>query len=438
MKSLIKQALIQLPPETDQMWQFVKTTYAQRVLANLNKPFLSKQKADKISLNLQVKASEIGHMAFSGELYNLRSLAHEIDFVKKHGLELIPIYNIFDGQIVNATLKLSTYDKNLTIEEESPVWHVSIFDGLNPQGAIMLEDETLSKSLSFISREIDKVAYEAQKQALSDEELIERLILKQKVIKAAQNKATNSIINSKAFFVDPKKGPYDINLPPQKIFLHVQGANKNLNGEWIEEQLAIYIYVSPFKIDVDTVQKYSLALLELKQTLYHEVRHMMQTFINKSKNIESGGLPKFKNVSHDPFGFKSEFKYLNKKPLKELSNEDVVNLTERHETRLPHPLRQIEFHTRLADEVETFNRLKYKYPKSTWLDLAKTFIGLSSFFVYEGEVEDTAFFFRELQRNFQKAQKIFNESKSKESERNLYVARNLYYNAAKLFLKYTI
>lgn len=85
-----------------------------------------------------------------------------------------------------------------------------------------------------------------------------------------------------------------------------------------------------------------------------------------------------------------------------------------------------------------FNSLKSKYPQSSHTELAKTFLGITPIFKLNDQFELTPDFFKTLKNNYNDAYKVYNETKSKEAERNFILAKNIYFNAAKQFLKYTL
>ncbi|MFA5048750.1 MAG: hypothetical protein WC516_07025 [Patescibacteria group bacterium] len=420
-----KRAIIQLPPETTQMWQWVKTKYAQRVLANFKYQFLSEKESKEIIQECAKSLDKI--YLLKNELKSAKTLGDEITLVKKYGLIVFKSYEIGEGTYLDTQIILRTNEKNHEIPSEKPVWRCNNNPFTNLQGVL---EETITKLIENISL--------ADSNYMDDKELVEQTMFKQKVLKDAKAKIPFNYLSAGTEIpINTQKWEmYGISNVPQEIELKIQQtADNSAYGEWLQENLAILIYVLPDDVNPDSLYEYSIIQLRLKQTVNHEVRHMIQTLINKSKNIETGGLPKYKTPGYDPYGYKEEFKYLEKKPSQNYTGLDKLNLTERELTRQPHALRAIEYHTRLADSVEEFNQLKTKFPKSELANLTRTFIGEYPMFKYNGQIIITDEFFQTLKNDVKTKLNLYEKSKSKEAEQNLSKARKRYYQAAKQFLK---
>lgn len=429
MKSLVfplsKRAIIQLPPETTQMWQWVKTKYAQRILANFKYQFLSEKKSKEIIQECAKSLDKI--YLLKNELKSAKTLGEEITLVKKYELILFKSYEVGEGTYLDTQIILRTDEKNHEIPSEKPVWRCNNGPFTNLQGALEESIIELKENISL-----------ADSNYMDDKELVEKTLIKQKALKDSKGKPyINYLSAGTEININTQKWEmYGISNVPQEIELKIQQTvDTSAYGEWFEEDLAIIVYLFPDDVNPNSLYEYSIIQLRLKQTINHEVRHMIQTLINKSKNIEIGGLPKYKTPGYDPYGYKEEYKYLERKPKSEYTSVDKLNLEERESTRQEHPMRQIEFHTRLADEIEYFNSIKTNFPKSKWQELAMAVIGIQPFLAHGDNVEFTSKFFHALRENFKNAYLKYAESKTKESEHSLYQAKNLYYNAAKQFLK---
>jgi hypothetical protein len=149
------------------------------------------------------------------------------------------------------------------------------------------------------------------------------------------------------------------------------GKNKILVGSLyvsrdVEENLSTIIEYLSAGYRFDVVQHYVDGIGE---TVRHEVQHLVQTIINNVKNFtnEKGdeieyraGLPaeKLRSIYYDPYG----------KPLKSPIEGDKRKDQE-------HALRDIEFYTRLSDDIGLFNKYKTNLPVKYHYLFAKAWVG---------------------------------------------------------------
>lgn len=108
---------------------------------------------------------------------------------------------------------------------------------------------------------------------------------------------------------------------------------------------------------------------EITDTTRHELQHFIQTGINYSKNLETAGLPskKLRSKEYDPYGYKKQII----SPVQtEVSEEKDKSKELQH-----HSLRDVEFYTRLSDEVSAFNKYKTYLPLALHNKYIKAWIG---------------------------------------------------------------
>ncbi len=157
---------------------------------------------------------------------------------------------------------------------------------------------------------------------------------------------------------------------------HAKEDTKHLtNDGWLgmynrnEEIIYIMADINSVELYVDGFNNF---LANIKQTIVHELIHKQQTQLQQKHNLsEIGGLPsnkirttflendindKERTVKDvDPYGIVTNQLLINKMPN---GNFFDPNQIFSKPTRIEHPLRDVEFYTRLNDEVQTF---KQKY-----------------------------------------------------------------------------
>ena len=107
----------------------------------------------------------------------------------------------------------------------------------------------------------------------------------------------------------------------------------------------------------------------LNETTKHELRHFMQDVIDKLVGKEDvGGLPgkKIRDPNYNIHG-------ININP--KIQNHPVKNELLDESGRLNHALRDIEFYTRLSDEISKFNQTKSRLPLSLHQAFAYAWVG---------------------------------------------------------------
>lgn len=146
-------------------------------------------------------------------------------------------------------------------------------------------------------------------------------------------------------------------------------------GYWIVNQNPLYndIWVN-CEYNAEDVESFNSARQMIHQTARHELQHLVQDQIRKLKNMnELGGLPskKIRNPEYDLYG-----------------NPTTIN---KGKERQDHALRDIEFYTRLSDEVQSFkNRYQYRKDNDKY-ELAKKWTGLIG--------SESSSFFKQLREN---------------------------------------
>lgn len=121
-----------------------------------------------------------------------------------------------------------------------------------------------------------------------------------------------------------------------KIQLHF-GGHKRRSGQWWPSKKRLQVDV--YRTDPSSVKYFNKELENIRQTLWHEMRHVAQTLLSDIKNLDDRagiGAPEQRTPDHDPDGYGKG-------------------------RRLDHPLRDIEFEPRLGDEKRYFiNRVEGK------------------------------------------------------------------------------
>jgi len=217
---------------------------------------------------------------------------------------------------------------------------------------------------------------------------------------------------------------------------NVENKNKSVLAHWIPSQEIKYLdndafYAGEMAVFFSTIeilncldlinplQKLEDLLSELKSTLSHELTHLVQTIVKYFKNLnEEAGLPgantretslhalppqikyliPFKDPKHsskyisgDVFSKISPTgKLLNPKTnrgyvLNEINNTIIEERPESEKTEeeknnervlmVQHPMRDIEFYTRLKDSIDYFNNNKKYLPAKSQKNFAKLMIG---------------------------------------------------------------
>lgn len=169
-------------------------------------------------------------------------------------------------------------------------------------------------------------------------------------------------------------------LIPPTINLHITElpAQANDAAFWDPTNNTLAVYIKPYALYIDTIHKYNEQISFLNANIDHEFRHIVQTLIDKTKNLkEKAGLPKNPNPLYTPLGFNKSL-YTKYSPLfekEDLTKEDQQHLNLLEQTRLPHDLQDVEYHAILADAVKEF---KDNYTPTN--NNIKTFLKLNPFF----------------------------------------------------------
>lgn len=331
--NISKRALIQLPPEAKTMWDWVKIIYARRVLYNYMSNLISIPEAKSMAQKEYKKSNYIINLL--PEVKNLKSFKEEKEFVKIHNLYSIPYYDITKS--ANQFISLTT-KRNDNGQSNMSVWTVSPFN-----------ENTLYNSLENISKLLVEFYNELKNAGLKDEELIERTMLKQQVIKDSKNgqPIKKLQIEVNVPLKTDKWNIYNLNKYniPQNISLVFQEiSGEGVKGEWEEDSSVISLYLFYDETYPISLNEYAENQNELKRVLFHEIRHMIQSFIGIAKNTHAG-LPKIMDPHYDAFGF-----------------------TPYSIDRQDHTLRNVEYHTRLPDAITEFNQIKNKFPKQQQIE----------------------------------------------------------------------
>jgi len=117
--------------------------------------------------------------------------------------------------------------------------------------------------------------------------------------------------------------------------------------------------------NITNLQQLKEKVARLKQIVRHEVQHVIQDFISKIKKMrEDAGLPsrKIRDPKYRPSGM----------PVKKEPESPEGG-------RIKHELRDVEFYTRISDEVDKFNNSKTHLPVSMHKDLMLAWVAQISY-----------------------------------------------------------
>lgn len=172
------------------------------------------------------------------------------------------------------------------------------------------------------------------------------------------------------------------------------GEGNNWSGLWSErdkyKSMLGTVYVKTPKLNASDMINLSTlndAITALKKTTRHEVQHFVQTAINRmvedqtEKPFQDGGLPSRKvrdtllepngRIKISPTSIPPHLDHVpEEREIKELKLNNLLDKNDPHQ-RVIHTLRDIEFYTRLSDEIAAFNQMKNKYPLNLQDDLAR-------------------------------------------------------------------
>jgi len=134
-------------------------------------------------------------------------------------------------------------------------------------------------------------------------------------------------------------------VPPEGL-----SSGKQYAGEWSPSQWELRVKVRPITPDRYDVKRFKSDLHEILRTTRHETQHMGQDLLRLILQLpEDAGLPGYqlRTPGYDPSGSPSGTP--GKRPSGDLPLEEEDTYQ-----RILHPLRDVEFYTRLADEVDRF------------------------------------------------------------------------------------
>lgn len=199
-----------------------------------------------------------------------------------------------------------------------------------------------------------------------------------------------------------------------RFFLTLMG-NQNLDGKWIPSTShrgwSMEIRTN---FDPHDLKTWRSRTQELRKVIAHETGHLAQSYLDlflnlgtPGEDVPTSGLPgsDLAEPGYDPLGNKLTL-YGN--PISEMSGREE------------HALREVEFYTRLRDDVEDFVRMAKRIPKSAWREALRVWVAADERsysdplrFMVPGEpsrdVRNSDFFktIKQNRRKWQKAVSLF-------------------------------
>ncbi len=177
-------------------------------------------------------------------------------------------------------------------------------------------------------------------------------------------------------YIKDSKAPKNFSIMKKNILvsLYFLKAPIDRAGDWQDSSSTMRIFL--VMKDITTLSGLEHRLRLLYQTIYHELQHMGQNYL-QIKNTR-----KYKAITkEDPYPYEDPPKFQAGLPSQSIQNKvvwhdpkSVTSLPKDEQGELHHGLRDIEFYTDLNDEIETLKRLIIKYPKNIRMELVKSFI----------------------------------------------------------------
>jgi len=242
-----------------------------------------------------------------------------------------------------------------------PIWGVRI------EGRGRRTRRRLQEVLDFIDDEIAKSLDDME--VLADETAVDMAQLKRRVLEdAGTDKVSEPEKDqSTVLRIDSPEWPeYGISLPGSFLTLAVvfrkqsEGEKETAQGWWNPTAGGLSVLWKEEETHPADVAEYERHLDRLRDTTEHEVRHMLQTYGALFKGLDSKeiGMPprRVRTPRRDPSGF----------PVDQEVGPPL---------RLEHPLRDVEYHTRLGDEASRLSRELRRFPKREWRAVFLSWVG---------------------------------------------------------------
>lgn len=175
-------------------------------------------------------------------------------------------------------------------------------------------------------------------------------------------------------------------------------------GEWDEAaDPTLSIFVPQEYLTPPGLEEYNGFKGLLRSTVVHEMRHLVQTIINWGKRLSKeipgtegwkygpAGLPTTRTPGHEPHGYKIEELRKWKEKLKRVPTQEERKTLEKERekelerTRLPHSLRDIEYHTNIGTIADEWKQgFEGKFPKYAINEALKAFLAAPPYYTRGG------------------------------------------------------
>jgi len=344
---------LEFPPKTrNRIWQWIRERYASHILFHTEKKLapLRKWKAYKekqlalyrqelATLPAKIKALEVGE-------------AYLVDFKEPH--------------------KWKMGVKRLPDEEYGTSYYSA---GQGYPGSRFSWDKWGDSQKDLVAWAEDKLreeitTLESSFGPFSNTELLDLKMLQKECLRYASKAEPVKVSVSRPFIIDLTGWKYVEKIPDWQTILHNDPRFKTLTvvlfgqmhpdrgGQWSSYRMELQVD-APTEIP-DRVSDFNSSLGVLEEGLDHEMRHLAQSVLGWLKKDK--GTPGFPSKSILP------------------TNEDASKfpLDPNDPKRVTHALRDVEFYTRLGDEVRQFLLNIKKIPKHTWRWALGSWVGLTS------------------------------------------------------------
>jgi len=413
-------AVIPLPPETEKVWAWVEKNYARWALIDIMKPRITQKQYKAVENQVDEIQDKIDDLL--PKIYNAKTLKEEVELFLTSGLFKdfkIPIMNpellgaVDEYKTLYVTLprgvsKVSgpiedVYIPNAESKAFQKVWGFADYPKFETK-------MTLKDALHMLSDKTSKFFEKGE--PLWDEDLPDYLIMRRKSLQNA--KLDDLRYDDEGYEKKPtpeekyEKGnvfvgyenttiPIDYagwekyNLPqvlvPVKIIVSMepQRAEDPL-GEWDDHLRNLRIFVPKKFLHPKDPNEYEKFRKKLKSTTEHEMRHLVQTLISWGKKLprklpkkdwaeedrwsRPAGLPTTETPGYGPHGYKTEdIKQWDEVIRRAPTSEERKTLVEEkwkqlEKTRLPHALRDIEYHSNIGTVADAWKRrFHQKFPE---------------------------------------------------------------------------
>jgi len=245
---------------------------------------------------------------------------------------------------------------SMSNEAGRKVWFFE-FRGKEYNGTL---EESLERLKKVVQHSHDTVG------AMTDDDLVDFHIMKRHIEKEAGEEGPIDVSDEPAwntFRIDSTKWK-EYGVPaesaPNMVAVTFGPETSSYAGYWRSGNTGVLaVLMSEEHLTPSSHNDYLKHRDRLKEITEHEVRHMIQTLASRAKGLkeDSMGLPplSMRSTKYNPSG--------------------AYVKTKEPYPRQEHALRDIEFHTRLGDEVRGFKKVLSQYPRNTWVGVFKAWVG---------------------------------------------------------------